>query len=365
MPQFCRCVWHGRQRCFFYFIRHRSAGEWEVGTGHLSDAQTLVRDNALASSSGGAKVNFSAGEKDIVNDIPAARQLVLPAGADAGDVLSYSGDAWQAAALGMAQVSGLASALAGKAAATHGHTPADISGLDAALDSKADSAHGHDMDAISGLAAALAAKANNAHTHSSADIGGLSLILEDYAPAAHTHGTADIDGLTAALAAKAAAAHTHEISAVSGLGDALDSRAPLSHAHAITDVTGLESALDAKAAANRSIGAAGSLTGGGDLSADRSFALNGDETTPGADKYYGTNGAGAKGFHPLPEAPEFEMPDAADIDFDDAACVHAAGDNVAAAIGTLDAALLRAGFHPRHSVTFNHFNGVEAGGFTP
>lgn len=377
----------GGSDVFFYFIRHRSAGEWEVGTGHMSDAQTLVRDNALASSSGGAKVNFSAGEKDIVNDIPAARQLVLPADATSGDVLSYSGDAWQAAALGIAQVSGLSSALAGKAAAahthgsediaglaaalaakaaaTHGHTPADISGLEDALAGKADSAHGHDMDDISGLAAALAAKADNAHTHSSADIGGLSLILEDYAPAAHTHGTADIDGLTAALAAKAAAAHTHEISAISGLGDALDSRAPLSHAHAITDVTGLESALDAKAATSRSIGAAGSLSGGGDLSADRSFALSGDETSPGADKYYGTNGAGAKGFHPLPTPPEVDAPDAAEIDFDDAVCVHAAGDNVAAAIGTLDAALLRAGFHPRHSVTFNHFNGVEAGGFTP
>lgn len=377
----------GGSDVFFYFIRHRSMGEWEVGTGHLADAQTLVRDTVLASSSGGTKVNFSAGEKDVVNDIPAARQLVLPAEPAAGDVLSYSGDAWQAAALGMAQVSGLSSALAGKAAAahTHGseditglaaalaakadaahsHTPEDISGLDAALDAKADSAHGHDMDAISGLAAALATKADNTHTHSSEDIGGLALILEDYAPAGHTHDAADVDGLATALAAKAAAAHTHEISAVSGLGDALDSRAPLSHAHAIADVTGLESALNAKAAASRSISAAGSLSGGGDLSADRSFALNGDETIPGADKYYGTNGAGEKGFHALPAAPEFEMPDAADIDFDDTACIHAAGDNVAAAIGTLDAALLRAGFHARHSVTFNHFNGAEAGGFAP
>ena len=60
---------------FDYFISHRTAAEWERGTGHLSAAATLVRDTVLASSNAGAAVNFSAGTKDITNDIPAAKQV--------------------------------------------------------------------------------------------------------------------------------------------------------------------------------------------------------------------------------------------------------------------------------------------------
>lgn len=60
---------------FDYFIMNRDAAEWERGTGHLSAASTLVRDTVLASSNAGAAVNFSAGTKDVVNDIPAAKQV--------------------------------------------------------------------------------------------------------------------------------------------------------------------------------------------------------------------------------------------------------------------------------------------------
>ncbi len=61
----------GGTDAFYYFLSHRTAGEWEVGTGHLSDATTLVRDTVLASSTGSA-VSFSAGTKDVTNDVPAA-----------------------------------------------------------------------------------------------------------------------------------------------------------------------------------------------------------------------------------------------------------------------------------------------------
>ncbi len=60
---------------FDYFIANRSAGEWEIGTGHMSDANTLVRDTVVASSNADAAVNFSAGTKDVTNDVPAAEQL--------------------------------------------------------------------------------------------------------------------------------------------------------------------------------------------------------------------------------------------------------------------------------------------------
>lgn len=56
---------------FWYFISNRGAAEWEVGTGHLSDASTLVRDTVLASSNANAAVSFSAGTKDVTNAVPA------------------------------------------------------------------------------------------------------------------------------------------------------------------------------------------------------------------------------------------------------------------------------------------------------
>lgn len=60
---------------FDYYISSRDAAEWERGTGHLSDATTLVRDTVVASSNANAAVNFAAGTKDVTNDIPAAKQL--------------------------------------------------------------------------------------------------------------------------------------------------------------------------------------------------------------------------------------------------------------------------------------------------
>lgn len=64
---------------FDYYISHRSAAEWERGTGHMSDADTLVRDTVIASSNANAAVNFSAGTKDVANDIPAGNQARLDA----------------------------------------------------------------------------------------------------------------------------------------------------------------------------------------------------------------------------------------------------------------------------------------------
>jgi hypothetical protein len=59
----------GGDDVFLYLIRHRTTDEWEVGTGHLSDAATLVRDTVVASSNHDAPVNFSPGTKDILNNI--------------------------------------------------------------------------------------------------------------------------------------------------------------------------------------------------------------------------------------------------------------------------------------------------------
>lgn len=62
---------------FHYFISNRNATEYEWGTGHMSDATTLVRDTVSGSSNAGAAVVFSAGSKDILNDVPAISQTPL------------------------------------------------------------------------------------------------------------------------------------------------------------------------------------------------------------------------------------------------------------------------------------------------
>lgn len=64
--------------------------------------------------------------------------------------------------------------------------------------------------------------------------------------------------------------------------------------------TATQAALDAKAAASRTVATSNSLTGGGDLTADRTLSLVGDAAAPGNSRYYGTDGTGAKGYHVIP-----------------------------------------------------------------
>lgn len=68
-PEFHTAFGQGGMDMFLYLIRHRCTAEWEVGTGHLRDAVTLVRDTVIASSQGDGPVDFSAGLKDVTNDI--------------------------------------------------------------------------------------------------------------------------------------------------------------------------------------------------------------------------------------------------------------------------------------------------------
>ena len=70
----------GGSDVFWYFISNQSAAEWEIGTGHMSGANTLVRDTILFSSNSNNAVNFSAGTKDVTNDIPAANQISTEGG---------------------------------------------------------------------------------------------------------------------------------------------------------------------------------------------------------------------------------------------------------------------------------------------
>ena len=90
-----------------YAIVGQSGTEWEVGVGTLTDATTLERTTVQASSNAGAVVNLSAGTKDVFATLTAA------------------------------DIAGILSAIAGKAAASHTHAAGDITGLAASATTNA------------------------------------------------------------------------------------------------------------------------------------------------------------------------------------------------------------------------------------
>lgn len=61
-----------------------------------------------------------------------------------------------------------------------------------------------------------------------------------------------------------------------------------------------QTALNAKASTATTVTGTSSVSGGGDLSANRTFSLVNDSATPGNSKYYGTDGTGTKGFYAIP-----------------------------------------------------------------
>lgn len=83
---------------------------------------------------------------------------------------------------------------------------------------------------------------------------------------------AEAAGVAAALIAAHEIGDTHAMYLTAAEAGLL--YAALIHAHAIADITGLQAALDAKALASRAISTTAPLTGGGDLSADRTLAIS-------------------------------------------------------------------------------------------
>ncbi|MCL4486935.1 MAG: phage tail repeat domain-containing protein [Chloroflexi bacterium] len=75
--------------------------------------------------------------------------------------------------------------------------------------------HTHAEADVTNLATDLAGKAPLTHTHAQADVTGLVAALAGKAPTSHTHAESDITGLIADLAGKAASVHTHTSSQIS------------------------------------------------------------------------------------------------------------------------------------------------------
>ena len=107
-------------------------------------------------------------------------------------------------------------------------TIGDVTGLQTALDGKAATSHTHAQSDVTGLVTALAGKAASSHTHTQSDITNLVTDLAGKASSSHTHAQSDVTGLVTALAGKAASSHTHTISNVTGLQTAIDGKADAS-----------------------------------------------------------------------------------------------------------------------------------------
>lgn len=68
----------GATNTFDYFISSKTANEWEIGVGYIDTTTgVLVRPTTVVSNSSGttSKISFSAGTKDVTNDIRAANQV--------------------------------------------------------------------------------------------------------------------------------------------------------------------------------------------------------------------------------------------------------------------------------------------------
>ena len=86
------------------------------------------------------------------------------------------------------------------ALASHTHSISDVTGLQTALDGKAASSHTHSISDVTGLQTALDGKAASSHTHSISDVTGLQTALDGKASSSHTHAASDITSGTLDIA---------------------------------------------------------------------------------------------------------------------------------------------------------------------
>lgn len=82
---------------------------------------------------------------------------------------------------------------------------------------------------------------------------------------------------------------------------------------------------------SRTLTGVDSITGGGDLSANRTFSLVNDEASPAADYFYGTDACGNRGYQPLPNSfglIEIASGDSVEAQIPSDAVTFVAGDNM-------------------------------------
>lgn len=114
------------------------------------------------------------------------------------------------------------------AGVSHSHAISDVTGLQTALDGKAASSHDHTISQVTNLQSTLDGKANTSHTHIINDTTGLQTALNGKSDVGHTHVAVDISDLASELSGKSDVGHGHAISDVTGLQTALNGKADVS-----------------------------------------------------------------------------------------------------------------------------------------
>ena len=131
-------------------------------------------------------------------------------------------------------VTGLASALAGKADTGHTHDDRYYteSEIDGKLSGKSDTSHTHDgrYYTESEVDSKLSGKANSSHTHTIAQVTNLQAMLDGKAPTSHNHSAANITSGTLPIARGGTGATTAQAAEYAILGDPTESNTDISDA---------------------------------------------------------------------------------------------------------------------------------------
>lgn len=246
-----------------------------LATGTLQAAQFPVLTGDVSTSAGNLSVTIGAGT------VTNTKQAAVASGVIKGRVTAGSGQVEDLTvaqvktllALGITDVSGLQTALNGKAATAHAHVVADVTGLQTALDGKAASTHAHVVADITGLAADLSGKADAVHVHDMADVTGLTAALSGKSATSHTHAAATVSVAGFMSAGDKTKLDGIASGATVNASDAsLRDRATHTGTQAVATITGLSAVATSGSAAD---------LGSGTLPAARLPALSGDVSSTG------------------------------------------------------------------------------------
>src|SRR5699024_9473657 len=132
----------------------------------------------------------------------------------------------------------------------HTHAQSEITGLTTALNGKAAKSHTHTTSQVKGLDTALNGKADKTHTHSREDIGATASIEGSAVVSRWSDGKISVPStpekntdatskfyVDAEVAKKADKSHTHAQSDITGLTTALNGKAAKTHQNTTADTT--------------------------------------------------------------------------------------------------------------------------------